>query len=599
MFAKLLNELAAEFDGESLLETVTALHAGDRWFTSSAFARTAEFAADEMRQAGLHEVEIMAFPADGKTLFGDWVMPLAWEADEASVRVVDPPVQTPVLADRSADPCAVVQWCAPTPPQGMTADLVAWDDLSPAQKETLDLHDKFVYSDVSPANVKPQVARGGALGLISGYHGPAGAGPEGTFWQNSWSDHGGWAMTAADDPLVGFMLAADKAAWLRGLLKTGRSVRVHAVARTRLYEGNVLLVTGVLPGATREEVAILGHLFEQGAADNATGAATILHAARVLCRCMPRPRRTLRFLLTSECYSTLPFAVTRREVLHRMAAALNVDMLSPWDDEPAVVEVVHNPQASVSFTDPLLEWIVRDAFAAESLPFELVAKPYGVADNLLADPYLGVPTPMLSSVSRTYWHNSADTPSRLQPRVLHTLAVAATTWLAFLADAGTPVAEWLTERLATEAVRRIRRATWESQAYATGREAARLLSVASLCPDDPHMRRAVEAAATAVRQLAPPESPANATTPEERLVPVRRCPAPLTLPSVSLAERNRFPSPLWSAELNCALYWADGRRTIADIQRLVKLERAHRPVSLVEWFLLLGRHGYVDFRPPA
>ena len=52
-------------------------------------------------------------------------------------------------------------------------------------------------------------------------------------------------------------------------------------------------------------------------------------------------------------------------------------------------------------------------------------------------------------------------------------------------------------------------------------------------------------------------------------------------------------NPRWSAALCCALYWADGRRRVAEIQALTQHEFATLNVDLAEYFAFLAQHGYV------
>ena len=43
-----------------------------------------------MKEFGLKEVEIISHSADGKTWYGDWLMPLGWIAKRGLVSVASP-----------------------------------------------------------------------------------------------------------------------------------------------------------------------------------------------------------------------------------------------------------------------------------------------------------------------------------------------------------------------------------------------------------------------------------------------------------------------------------------------------------------------------
>jgi hypothetical protein len=49
----------------------------DRMMSFDRYAQTAAFCAGQMREAGLRGVRVERYPADGKTRFGDIVMPKA------------------------------------------------------------------------------------------------------------------------------------------------------------------------------------------------------------------------------------------------------------------------------------------------------------------------------------------------------------------------------------------------------------------------------------------------------------------------------------------------------------------------------------------
>src|SRR6185295_19134966 len=112
-------------------------------------------------------------------------------------------------------------------------------------------------------------------------------------------------------PLVCFSITPRGSHLLHDLLAKG-PVTVRARVDTRYYEGVYPYVTGVIrgtDGAAAEEVLSLGHLFEQGAHDNATGFASIIGAAETINRLikegkLPRPKRTIRVLGMGECYGT-------------------------------------------------------------------------------------------------------------------------------------------------------------------------------------------------------------------------------------------------------------------------------------------------------
>lgn len=71
-----------------------------------------------------------------------------------------------------------------------------------------------------------------------------------------------------------------------------------------------------------------------------------------------------------------------------------------------------------------------------------------------------------------------------------------------------------------------------------------------------------------------------------------------TIPLDDLAteQREGFPSGAWNRMVTFALYWCDGKRTIAEAARLTEMEMG-RPLTFdfESYFRFLERHGYVEF----
>ena len=90
------------------VERLTELEKGQ---TSSCYQRAAAFAAELLREKGFGNVETLAFPADGKTVFHDLKMPLFWEAETGSLRI--PRLEKlgcdPVVADYRRHPFHLVK----------------------------------------------------------------------------------------------------------------------------------------------------------------------------------------------------------------------------------------------------------------------------------------------------------------------------------------------------------------------------------------------------------------------------------------------------------------------------------------------------------
>jgi hypothetical protein len=79
-----------------------------------------------------------------------------------------------------------------------------------------------------------------------------------------------------------------------------------------------------------------------------------------------------------------------------------------------------------------------------------------------------------------------------------------------------------------------------------------------------------------------------------RLIVKRQRIGTIPLDELSPADREGYPSGAWSSVTIRALYWCDGRRTLAEVSRLTRLELGEVNFDFVGYFRFLARHGYVS-----
>ena len=58
------------------------------------------------------------------------------------------------------------------------------------------------------------------------------------------------------------------------------------------------------------------------------------------------------------------------------------------------------------------------------------------------------------------------------------------------------------------------------------------------------------------------------------------------------------PSGAWAAIPTLALYWCDGKRSLAEVEALTKLELGETNFDFVRYFRFLQKHKYVDIVTP-
>src|SRR5579859_3880599 len=350
-----LDQVRAGVKPDQAMDFMRRVYSTDRWFTFPKFQETADYLKGAMAGIGLKSVEIGQAPADGVSQFGYWTMPMAWDVKQARLEIIEPAV---VLADYRKVPASLGMWSGPTPPEGITAEIVDVKRGSPADFEKVDLRGKLALVDQNPANIKPLLIKAGALGAVNAFT----ENPElrdGRQWINAWGDNG-WAFTKVSKPLLSFSIAPNQAALVRQLLAERGTLRVKATVDSRYYSGTYPYVTGLIPGQTSEEVLTLGHSSEQGAQDNATGVAAMLESLATLNRLiesgkLPRPRRGIRVLTMGEMYGSLYYIAKNAERMRRTVAAMCMDTPAASYDLPGTEYTFHlNPLVAKSYVDALI-----------------------------------------------------------------------------------------------------------------------------------------------------------------------------------------------------------------------------------------------------
>jgi hypothetical protein len=259
---------------------------GPRVTGTAAYQRAAEWAAGQLRAAGLDHVAFEPFTiADG------------WERERASAWIVAPVERTLRIA--------ALGWTPSTPADGLEAEVVAVSELAPEKIAALrSLAGRIVLlpaGDVggNPATLTRRRDLDAAL---------RDAGVRAILSPDTDRDNALSARDRTFGAAIGALPAAqigrEDADAIRRLLDRG-PVRIALELRNRITPGPVTVnnVIGEIRGREHpDEWVIVGaHLdswdFAVGAQDNATGVAMVLEAARAIVAAKERPRRSIRFAL--------------------------------------------------------------------------------------------------------------------------------------------------------------------------------------------------------------------------------------------------------------------------------------------------------------
>ena len=644
MFESLLKTVRANYSGDSARNFVMDISRFHRIQASPGYRAAAQYVHRRLSDFGL-EAEVIPYPARYDALAWSSHHFQEWECTDATLRLIEPESEARLLADFHANPMSIIQRSAPFKGE---LEIVCLEDGAKAEDyRGVDVKAKLVFT-CKPLEAVRELAveQNGAAGILSDWLAESPTRqrwdlPDALQYTSFW-----W--TGHERRVFGFVLTPRDGERLRALVRkenaAGRKVRVRAEVVSRFYDGAMEAITGLIPGDGDEEVVVVGHLCHPapGGNDNASGAAATMEAARSLQAMiasgqLPKPRRSMRFLWIPEMSGTYAYLAQREQELGRMVAGVNMDMVGENQELCGSSFLIDlPPEAMPSFVNDLIEG-VRDTVANESRNFagtggyalfRYATTPFGGGSDhyIFSDPTVGVQMPMLIQWPDKFYHTSADTIEKVDPRMLGIVGSVATIYAYWLASAGDEEAARLGELMLAKAKHRIisliesamvagdetRKARLPDQAaYRVGREQSAFASLRRLSPALDVSRWQVEIDEFARREVARLNLPTAETKAldewEQRaasLVPRRAHKGPIAirghLYKLTPAEREEarrlgLLGMGGGGHLQTlAVYWADGQRSVLDIANMVEMESGKRDVeTLVKYFELLARMGLV------
>lgn len=373
---------------------------GSRFGGTTGERKAAEFFTRKMEEYGLSNVHL------------EPVEYIGWTRGEAKLEVITP-VQKGI-------PCISLPH---SPAAALKGTIVDMGDGAPEDlnRRTDEIRGKIVLttSVVSPKGSKRWIHRSekygrsllaGASGFIFVNHYP-GYGPA-----TGGIGHDGEAL------IPGISISSEDGAFLRRLAKRGEEVRIRMTTTDSCRPMTSWNVLGELPGgATPEQIVMVGchydgHDISQGAEDPASGAVSVLEAARLLARYAPTLPCTVRFVLWGieeiGLLGSRAYVAIHAEELDRIRFYLNLDSAGATSNNR---DIVLNEWPDLQ---PLLErW--REEMA---LGFEIGQRTSAFSDHF---PFFmaGVPTAGMQSADpslagRGYGHTKYDTVDKVDQTCL-------------------------------------------------------------------------------------------------------------------------------------------------------------------------------------
>lgn len=642
MFQPAFDVICAECSGQAALGLVYDISRYHRIQASPGLRQAAHYVRDTLTAWGLH-AELLTFASNyGVAHWGEMMWP-EWDARAGTLHLIEPGDSAGKLADYRETPLSLIPRSAPFDGE---CELVIPKNKGEdaADYEGLDVGGKIVITHGNVMNVHVQaVEKFGAVGILfDGMRSFEPTCPPMTlpdaiqyvsFW---WSDQ--------DRRCFGFALSLRRGQWLRELVNkqaaAGKPVRVRAQVDARFYDGSIQDVTACIPGQTAQEIIIVSHLCHPApfANDNASGVAAALEAARAL-HCsiasgkLPPPTRTIRFLWMPEMTGMYPYLAMRENELGQIIAGLDLDMVGQDQTQTGSVMLIERPsEALPSFAPDLVERIREEFFGQGGFPlFRHAVTPFsGGSDHyILSDPQVGIPTPLIIQWPDKFYHTTADTIDKVSPESLGRAAAIAALYGYWLATAGPQQAMWLAHEMNTRFKIRVvreaqtavtqrlsnrasgphlrRRLDFMLERHGVALDSLTRLGEIKVQPFKAEAQASVEAEWERCREMVgpPPAAPNDVPSEVAALAPRRVWRAQVTVRPYArkliASDREAFMAFNKKVERpdailqTIAMYWADGKRTLAQIVDWVELETGRRNAAmLVEFFQWMDKMRLVE-----
>ena len=421
---KSYHKFLQSIDPAALMPQVRKLYALEYGQTFRDYHRAAEYIFTLLQEANIPNAQLLHFPADGKSVFQDKRMPLAWDASVGRLTLLDPELPAseaffsdaaelsgPVVADYQKHPFHLIKGSVATAPGGqivriMTeAQFLAGED----PRGCLVMLEPLTWPR---AKILTPILDQGALGFISDFLTGRYQTPDTLQWINACTEGPHWHIQCDDRPFIGFSVTPRTGDIIRYAASRGE-LRAKVECDGIRYAGDLPAVTALIPGKKEEEIWILAHPYEPLADDDTCGVIAAIETARQI-MAAGTPEYSLRLVFAMEMYGFAAYAASLGNNLHRkVIGGVNFD--TPLCTAGAILDLLP-AGPSVPFYGNALLRIMHEEFAGYADDFKIKLEHYGsyIDDQLLSDSTVGIPTVWLVSYCKEkFWHNSEQTPDFL------------------------------------------------------------------------------------------------------------------------------------------------------------------------------------------
>lgn len=592
--------VAEELSGSLAKEYVIGITKYHRVQASPGFTEAREWVVGQLKQMGVTEVEVEKFPSDGKRRYQTYVSPLAWTVRSGELWMTRPYKQR-LCNYRDVPMCLTTlsnggEW------EGAVVDVGRGTEA--ADYESKDVKGKVVLATGYAAMVHREAVIGrGALGvLIRPREADRPEHPDMVRYNGLWVK---WEEK--EKAGFGFQLSHKQAELMRGFMEAGQAVEVRVKVDAELHAGQLEVTSALFRGTEKpeQEIILVAHLDHPkwSANDNASGSGLLLEIARTLKTLQDEKkltlRRTIRLMWVPEHFGTIAWIDSHRDIGSRAIAVLNLDMVGEeLFKTNSRLRITRTPESLPSFLNDLVENVAAQTAAANLTDpagtknlFHYEVTPYdpGSDHDMFNDSTVGVPALMFGHWPDWTHHTSEDTVDKVDPTTLKRVGVLATAAALWLATADETQARGLLRYAPKEQAKLIETLSAAESEEWLERLMKRLRIMKELWPE----------------VMAPADAPAG-----KRVVPKRLFIGPLGDSYASMWFREALGAgygwwrdwegkvPHWEIFVYEVLNYADGKRSLAEIEDAVEAEFGEIPDGVVEHILRdLEKVGLVEFSP--
>lgn len=434
---KEIRALNNEISGERAQEYIRHIAQHSRLQPSVSYHNAAVWVADQAKKIGLSDVHIEEYPADGKKYYYMYKSSPAWDVEFAELWIVEPSEEK--LTSYAEIPVSLAITSQSCDTKG---ELVyVGEGTKPRDYSVADVNGKVVLAYGSIGQVASlAVDRFGALGVVV----------INTRYAFDEPDNVSSIRIRTKTPTFGFGLSFRRGEELKNRLLRGEKIVVRARVKTKIQPWHYENVVATLPGTdlAEEEILFTAHLchYKPGANDNASGSACLLEIARALKRLIDegkikQPKRTIRFLWVPEMSGSIAYAATHPEIVDRMVAGINLDMVGQYLNDNNATFFLHcTPFSQPHYINDLLTNLTefmaannvqalmnRGGFAypvyslsgsRDAFRYRIYEYVGGSDQWIFNDGLLGVPSVFFLVWPDRYYHTSGDKPEICDPTQL-------------------------------------------------------------------------------------------------------------------------------------------------------------------------------------